>query len=308
MQKKSIYSIGSLLLLLVFFVVASMLSSNLLRGLRFDLTENQLYTLSSGTRNILHDLQEPVTLYLFFSQEASRDLPQIRSYARRVDELVEEFVNHNPGKLKLRRIDPEPFSEAEDEATAFGLQAVPVGASGDSLYLGIAGSNSLDDMQAMPFLQPSKEKFLEYDLAKMISSLGNPERKTLGLMSSLPLRGGFDPATQAAQPAWVLHEQLSQLFQIEEIDATAGELPEDLDVLMLIHPKDLDMSMQYQVEQFVLGGGHLIAYLDPFAEMDRGNPADPMAQLQAGSASSLGSMLDAWGVEYDPARVIGDLQ
>jgi len=254
MQKKSIYSIGSLLLLLVFFVVASMLSSNLLRGLRFDLTENQLYTLSSGTRNILHDLQEPV------------------------------------------------------EATAFGLQAVPVGASGDSLYLGIAGSNSLDDMQAMPFLQPSKEKFLEYDLAKMISSLGNPERKTLGLMSSLPLRGGFDPATQAAQPAWVLHEQLSQLFQIEEIDATAGELPEDLDVLMLIHPKDLDMSMQYQVEQFVLGGGHLIAYLDPFAEMDRGNPADPMAQLQAGSASSLGSMLDAWGVEYDPARVIGDLQ
>jgi ABC-type uncharacterized transport system involved in gliding motility auxiliary subunit len=106
----------------------------------------------------------------------------------------------------------------------------------------------------------------------------------------------------------VLHEQLSQLFQIEEIDATAGELPEDLDVLMLIHPKDLDMSMQYQVEQFVLGGGHLIAYLDPFAEMDRGNPADPMAQLQAGSASSLGSMLDAWGVEYDPARVIGDLQ
>ncbi|MDH3789366.1 MAG: GldG family protein, partial [Xanthomonadales bacterium] len=146
MQKKSIYSIGSLLLLLVFFVVASMLSSNLLRGLRFDLTENQLYTLSSGTRNILHDLQEPVTLYLFFSQEASRDLPQIRSYARRVDELVEEFVNHNPGKLKLRRIDPEPFSEAEDEATAFGLQAVPVGASGDSLYLGIAGSNSLDDM------------------------------------------------------------------------------------------------------------------------------------------------------------------
>jgi len=308
MQKKSLYSIGSLLLLLVFFVVASMLSSNLLRGLRFDLTENQLYTLSSGTRNILHDLQEPVTLYLFFSQEASRDLPQIRSYARRVDELVEEFVNHNPGKLKLRRIDPEPFSEAEDEATAFGLQAVPVGASGDSLYLGIAGSNSLDDMQAMPFLQPSKEKFLEYDLAKMISSLGNPERKTLGLMSSLPLRGGFDPATQAAQPAWVLHEQLSQLFQIEEIDATAGELPEDLDVLMLIHPKDLDMSMQYQVEQFVLGGGHLIAYLDPFAEMDRGNPADPMAQLQAGSASSLGSMLDAWGVEYDPARVIGDLQ
>ena len=161
MQKKSFYSIGSLVLLLVLFVVISMLSATLLRGLRFDLTENQLYTLSDGTRNILRDLQEPVTLYLFFSETASRDLPQIRSYARRVDELVEEFANHNPAKLTLKRVDPEAFSEEEDQAAAFGLQAVPVGASGDSLYFGIAGSNSLDDIQAMPFLQPSKETFLE---------------------------------------------------------------------------------------------------------------------------------------------------
>jgi ABC-type uncharacterized transport system involved in gliding motility auxiliary subunit len=308
MQKKSFYSIGSLVLLLVLFVVISMLSTNFLRGLRFDLTENQLYTLSGGTRNILSDLQEPVTLYLFFSEAASRDLPQIRSYARRIDELVEEFVNHNPAKLTLKRVDPEPFSEEEDQAAAFGLQAVPVGASGDSLYLGIAGSNSLDDIQAMPFLQPSKEKFLEYDLAKMISSLGNPERKTLGLLSTLSMKPGFNPATQSPQPAWVLHEQLSQLFQIQDIDAAADTLPSDLDVLMLVHPKDLGADLLYQVEQFVLAGGHLIAYLDPFAEMDRGNPGDPMAQMQAGSSSSLGSMLQAWGVNYDPARVIGDLQ
>lgn len=308
MQKKSFYSMGSLLLLVVLFVVTGILSGNLLRGLRFDLTENQLYTLSDGTRNILRGLQEPVTLYLFFSEDASRDLPQIRSYARRVDELVEEFVNQNPDKLTLKRVDPEPFSEDEDQAAAFGLQGVPVGASGDSLYLGIAGSNSLDDIQAMPFLQPSKEKFLEYDLAKMVSSLGNPERRILGLMSSLSMKQGFDPATQSPRPAWVLHEQLSQLFQIQEIDADAGSLPPDIDVLMLVHPKNLDESMLYQVEQFVLGGGHLIAWLDPYAEMDRGNPADPMAQMQAGSSSSLGSMLDAWGVDYDPTRVIGDLQ
>jgi ABC-type uncharacterized transport system involved in gliding motility auxiliary subunit len=308
MQKKSFYSMGSLVLLVVFFVAAGILSGNLLRGLRFDLTENQLYTLSEGTRNILRDLQEPVTLYLFFSEDASRDLPQLRSYARRVDELVEEFVNQNPGKLTLKRIDPEPFSEDEDQAAAFGLQGVPVGASGDSLYFGIAGSNSLDDIQSMPFLQPSKEKFLEYDLAKMVSSLGNPERKTLGLMSSLSMKQGFDPARQSPQPAWVLHEQLSQLFQIQEIDPDAGSLPPEIDVLMLVHPKSLDESMLYQVEQFVLGGGHLIAWLDPYAEMDRGNPADPMAQMQAGSSSSLGSMLDAWGVDYDPTRVIGDLQ
>jgi len=307
MQKKSIYSAASLVLLLVLFVAVSMLSGKLFKGLRFDLTQNKLYTLSQGSRNILDKLSEPVTIYLFFSQQASRDLPQIRSYAMRVDELVEEFVNHSNGKLVLKRIDPAPFSEEEDQAAAFSLQAVPVGASGESLYLGLAGSNSLDDVQAMPFLQPSREQFLEYDLAKMISSLGNPQKKTIGLLSSLSMEPGYDPGSQSVQEAWVVYDQLAQLFEIQDIEP-GDALPEDLDVLLLVHPKNLGDGMVYQVEQFVLGGGHLIAYLDPFAESDRGDPNDPMAQMQAGSASSLGSLLDTWGVSYDPARVIGDLQ
>jgi ABC-type uncharacterized transport system involved in gliding motility auxiliary subunit len=295
-------------LLLVLFVALSMLSGNLLKGYRFDLTENKLYTLSEGTRNVLRELDEPVTLYLFFSQDASHDIPQIRSYARRVDELIEEFVNHSDGKLLLKRIDPAPFSEEEDQAAAFGLQAAPVGSTGESLYLGIAGSNSLDDVQAMPFLQPSKEKFLEYDLAKMISSLGNPERQTIGLLSTLPMEAGFDPATQSMSEPWVVHDQLSQLFDIKDIDAGAAALPDGLDVLLLVHPKDLSDELLYQVEQFVLGGGRLIAFLDPFAELDRGDPNDPMARMQAGSSSSLGSLLEAWGVSFDNNRVIGDLQ
>jgi ABC-type uncharacterized transport system involved in gliding motility auxiliary subunit len=308
MNKKSVYSIGSLVLLLVLFIAVSMLSANLLRGLRFDLTENGLYTLSEGSRNIVDSLQEPVTLYLFFSEDASRDLPQIRSYARRVDELVEEFVNQSDGNLVLKRIDPAPFSEQEDQAAAFGLQAVPVGATGATLYLGIAGSNSIGVVQAMPFLQPSKEKFLEYDLAKMISSLGTPERKTIGLLSSLAMEPGFDPSTQSARDGWVLYDQLGQLFDIESIQPEADALPEGLDVLMLVHPKNLGGRMLSEIEQFVLAGGHLVAFLDPYAESDRGAPGDPMAQMQAGSASSLGSLLGAWGVGYDPARVIGDLQ
>jgi ABC-type uncharacterized transport system involved in gliding motility auxiliary subunit/ABC-type transport system involved in cytochrome c biogenesis permease component len=306
-KKKSIYSIASLVLLLVLFVAVGMLSGKLFKGLRFDLTQNRLYTLSEGSRNILGKLREPVTIYLFFSQEASRDLPQIRSYATRVDELVEEFVNHSNGKLVFKRIDPAPFSEEEDQAAAFSLQAVPVGASGESLYLGLVGSNTLDDVQAMPFLQPSREQFLEYDLAKMISSLGNPRKKTIGLLSSLPMEAGYDAASQSVREAWVVYDQLAQLFEIQDIEP-GTELPEDLDVLLLVHPKNLGEDMLYQVEQFVLGGGHLIAYLDPFAESDRGDPTDPMAQMQAGSASSLGSLLDAWGVSYDPVRVIGDLQ
>jgi ABC-type uncharacterized transport system involved in gliding motility auxiliary subunit len=308
MQKKSIYSLGSLFLLLVLFVAVSMLSGNLLTGFRFDLTDNRLFTLSEGTENILQGMQEPVALYFYFSEESSRDIPQIRSYAKRVDELIEEFVNHSGGKLTAQRIDPAPFSEEEDQAAAFGLQAAPINTAGDTLYLGIAASNTLDDVQVMPFLQPSKEKFLEYDLAKMISSLGNPEKKTLGLLTSLPMEPGFDPATRSARAAWVVYDQLSQMFEVQSIDSQGGTLPAEMDVLLLVHPKNLDGSMLYQVEQFVLGGGRLIAFLDPFAESDRGDPNDPMAMMQAGSSSSLGSMLDGWGVSYDPARVVGDLQ
>lgn len=308
MQKKAIYSLGSLVLLLVLFVALSMLSSNLLRGLRFDLTENRLFTLSEGTLNVLESLQEPVTLYFYFSQEASRDIPQVRSYAKRVDELLQEFVGKSGGKLTLRRVDPAPFSEEEDQAAALGLQGVPVGGAGEALYLGIAASNSLDDMQVMPFLQPSKEKFVEYDLAKMISSLGNPERKKLGLLSSLPMQAGWDPATQNVRPAWVLYEQLDEMFEIEPVDAQAAGLPEDLDLLLLVHPKGLAPDMLYSIEQFVLGGGRLVAFLDPFAEADQGDPGDPMARMQAGSASDLGGLLGAWGVAFDPTRAVGDLQ
>jgi len=308
MQKKSIYSLGSLALLLVLFVAVNMLAGNLLRGLRFDLTENRLFTLSEGTQNVLSGLQEPVTLTFYFSEASSREIPQIRSYAKRVDELLQEFENHGAGKLTIRRVDPSPFSEEEDQAAALGLQAAPVGAAGETLYLGIAGSNTLDDVQVMPFLQPSKEKFLEYDLAKMISTLGNPERHTLGLLSSLPMQPGFDMATQGMRPAWVVYEQLQQMFEIEQISEQASELPEDLDVLMLVHPRELAPGLLYQIEQFVLSGGRLIAFLDPFAESDRGDPNDPMAQMQAGSSSDLGSLLEAWGVGYDSSRAMGDLQ
>ncbi len=308
MQKKFIYSLGSLILLLILFVAISMLSGSLLRGMRVDLTQNGLYTLSDGSRNILRKLQEPVNLYLFFSGETSRGLPQIRSYARRVDEMVEEFENQAAGKLIVHRVDPEPFSEEEDQAAAFGLQAVPVGAGNETLYLGIAGTNSLDDLQVMPFLQPSKEKFLEYDLAKMISSLGSPEKINVGFLSTLQMDAGFDPATQGMREAWVVYEQLGQLFDIESIDPGADSLPENIDLLLMIHPKDLSDPMMYQVDQFVLGGGRLIVFLDPFAESDRGDPNDPMAMMQAGSTSNLGPLLDSWGVSFETGRVIGDLQ
>jgi ABC-type uncharacterized transport system involved in gliding motility auxiliary subunit len=309
MEKKnrSTLSAGILALLVILFVTLTILSSMFLKGMRFDLTENGLYTLSDGTRNILRNMDEPVNLYLYFSEDVSRELPQFRSYARWAGEMLEEFVERSGGKLTLKRVNPMPFTPEEDQAAEYGLQGVPVGAAGDMLYFGLVGTNSLDGLQVMPFLQPEKEKFLEYDLAKIVSSLSHPEQKKVGLLSGLDMAPGFDPATRSLREAWVIHEQFGQLFDLQDIPADITELPDDLDLLVLVHPKDLSENVLYQIDQFVLGGGRLLAFLDPMAEADLGgDPNDPMARMNAGGSSSLGPLLQAWGVGFDTNRVIGD--
>ena len=211
-KNRSVFSAGVLVLLAVLFVTLTILSSVFLKGMRFDLTENGLYTLSDGTRNILKKMEEPVNLYLYFSEDVSRDLPQFRSYARWAGEMLEEFAERSGGKLTLHRVNPVPFSPQEDQASQYGLQGVPVGAAGDMLYFGLVGTNSLDGLQVMPFLQPEKEKFLEYDLARIISSLSHPTHKKVGLISGLDMQPGFDQATQSLREAWVIHQQFDQLF------------------------------------------------------------------------------------------------
>ena len=306
-RNHSFYSGGILFLLAVLFITLTILSSVFLKGMRFDLTENQLYTLSDGTRSILENMDEPVDLQLYFSEDVSRELPQFRSYARWAGEMLEEFVEASGGKLSLRRVNPAPFSPAEDQAAQYGLQAVPVGTAGDSLYFGLVGTNSLDGLQMMPFLQPEKEKFLEYDLAKIISSLSHPTRKSVGIISGLDIQAGYDPATQSAREAWVIYQQFSQIFELQDIAIDADSMPNDLELLILVHPKDLGEMMLYQIDQFVLSGGRVLAFMDPLAELDLGgDPNDPMARMNAGGSSDLGPLLQAWGVSFDSNRVIAD--
>ena len=304
---RSAYSAGILVLLAILFVTLTIMSSMFLKGMRFDLTENSLYTLNEGTRKILKNMDEPVNLYLYFSEDTSRDLPQFRSYARWAGEMLEEFEEQSGGKITLQRVNPEPFSPEEDQAAEYGLQGVPVGGAGDTLYFGLVGTNSLDGMEIMPFLQPDKEKFLEYDLAKIVFSLSHPQQKKVGLISSLEMRAGFDPATQNVREAWVIHQQFSQLFELQDIPASTESLPDDLELLVLVHPKDLSDELLYQIDQFVLRGGHVLVFMDPLAEADLGgDPNDPMARMNAGGSSTLGPLLDAWGIEFDSDRVIGD--
>lgn len=292
-------------LLALFFLAAVALSALALRGYRVDLTQHRLYTLSPGTLRIIERLDEPLNLKLYYSEQASRELPQFRQYAQRVRELLEELAARSKGKLILQVIDPEPFSEAEDEAAAHGLQAVPLGASGQSLYFGLVGSNSTDGESAMPFIQPNKEAFLEYDLAKLISTLSVDKPPVLAVLSSLPIGPGMD-ANGQLQQGWAIDRQLGEFFEVRRLQADPSGIADDVDVLMLVHPKGLSEDTQYAIDQFVLRGGRLLVFVDPDAETDTAASLMGAGALEAPRSSDLPALFAAWGLGYDPSRIVLD--
>lgn len=292
-------------LLALFFLAAVALSALALRGYRVDLTQHRLYTLSPGTLRIIERLDEPLNLKLYYSEQASRELPQFRQYAQRVRELLEELAARSKGKLILQVIDPEPFSEAEDEAAAHGLQAVPLGASGQSLYFGLVGSNSTDGESAMPFIQPNKEAFLEYDLAKLISTLSVDKPPVLAVLSGLPIGPGMD-ANGQLQQGWAIDRQLGEFFEVRRLQADPSGIADDVDVLMLVHPKGLSEDTQYAIDQFVLRGGRLLVFVDPDAETDTAASLMGAGALEAPRSSDLPALFAAWGLGYDPSRIVLD--
>lgn len=305
--KSKIVSYAGLAILAILFVLLNMVSSNLFQGARVDLTENNLYTLSPGTLNIVGSIEEPLTLHYFFSDQASEKIPQLRTYANRVRELLQEYAQLSKGKITLNIVDPVPYSEQEDQAAEFGLQGVPVGGAGNAIFFGLAGSNSVGDSEIIPFFQPNKEQFLEYDISKLIYTLLNTKKPVVGLLSRLPMFSSFDIETQRIRDPWVITNQLQQLFEVRNIDFAETEFDEDLELLILVHPKDLSKKTLYAIDQYVMQGGNLMVFVDPYAEADVPvmNPDSPIESAGARS-SNLKMLFDAWGIEYSAATVVGD--
>ncbi|HRY01119.1 MAG TPA: Gldg family protein [Xanthomonadaceae bacterium] len=298
---------SNLVVLAVLFVAAVLLSGLLLRGARLDLTQNRLYTLSDGTKHIIDGIDEPIHLYFFYSQTTARAVPGLDTYATRVRELLEEIAARSHGKVILETIDPLPFSEAEDRAAGYGLTAVPVGAGGDSLYFGLAGTNATDGQVSIPIFQPDKETFLEYDVAKLMSSLATEKRPVVGILSSLDMGPGFDAQTRSVRNGWVIDDQLRQLFDVRKVDPGIGMIDDAIDLLVLVHPKNLSDDALYAVDQFVLRGGHVMVFVDPDAEAEAVAPdTDPSTAMMQSRASDLPRLFKAWGVHYDPSRVVLD--
>ncbi len=312
MNKKTLFTSAGLGLAAVLFLAVNIVSNAGFKSARLDLTDNGLYTLSPGSRNILGALQEPINLRLYFSKKLVTSLPTISSYTVRVTELLEEYARASDGRIKLELIDPEPFTEAEDRAVGYGLQGVPIDNNNTLFYFGLAGNNSTDGEEVIPFFNPSRQEFLEYDITQLIYKLDNPKKKTVGIMSTLPIQGSASSPflrQEEGGQAWMILEQIRQLFEVRTLETTLDKIPEDIDVLMLVHPKGLTDKTLYALDQFVLKGGRLLAFLDPYAETDT-PPADannPLAGMNAPRHSDLKKLLDVWGVELATDKVAGDL-
>lgn len=298
---------GSLLLLALAFIAAVIISNQLFSGWRIDFTENNLYTLSPGTQRILEKIEEPVNLHFYYSDRATENLPSLRSYANRVREMLEEFEDRADGMIDLRVIDPVPFSEEEDRAAQFGLQGIRLASSPDPVYLGLAATNSVGDEAIVPFFQPDKEEFLEYDVAKLVSTLAQPGDTVIGLVSGVRMSGDFDPQTQQMRSPWVIYQQAQQLFEVQDLGTDIEEIGDDIGLLWIVQPKGLSDAALYAIDQYLLDGGKALIFVDPLAEVDASSPQGmPPGMPPQGQGSDLPKLFAAWGLEFTATEVVAD--
>ncbi|MHC8339473.1 GldG family protein [Pseudomonas sp. HLT2-19-2] len=289
-MKRLLFSGLGLVLIAVACLAFNLLAGLLLRDVQLDLTEQRLNTLSPGTRQVLASVQTPITLRLYFSDSQARELPPLRNYAKRIEALLHSYAREAPERLKVQVIDPAPFSADEEKAARFGLQGVPLQQGGTPLYLGLAATNTLGETQIIALFSPSEERLLEYDISRLIHALDQPKRPVIGVLSSLPVAGDDD------NPPWALFEETARQFAVRHLPPEPTQIPADLAVLMLVHPKQLPDATLYAIDQFVLGGGKLLVFVDPLSQ------ADPASQ----KASGLPRLFAAWGLRMLPGKVLAD--
>ncbi|MGH8747382.1 MAG: GldG family protein, partial [Burkholderiales bacterium] len=271
--------------------------------LRADLTQGRLYTLSDGTRKLLQGLKAPVKIKLYVSRGDAVPV-QLRAFGKRVEEVVNELKAAAGRNLVVEIYHPQPDSEEEDAAQLDGIEAQQL-PSGDSFYLGAAVSR-LDRKQTLPVISPQREPLLEYDLVRAIARVSTAKQPEVGVMSALPVLGeAYDPMTRGPSGPWVLANELKREFDVKQVAMSATEIPAGLNVLLLIHPRDITPQTQYALDQFVLRGGKLIAFVDPFAYFDQ-LPSMP-GMPQQGTSSNLPELFKAWGVKMNTAKVLSDV-
>ena len=285
----------------VFFIALHIFSTGTFRTVSVDLTEDRIFTLSEGTKEVLANVREPIILRFFVSDELMKQSPSLSDYGKSVQELLERYVELSGGKIKLEIIRPEPFSPEEDRAVGFGIHGVPITQAGNLGYFGLAGTNTTDDLDVIAFISPQRERFLEYDLSRLVQNLANPKKKRVGFVSSLPVDA--DPIKRYR--SWQIMSQLKQFFNVERI-TLENPVPENLDLLLVIHPREMDDTDRYYIDQHVMRGNNTIIFVDPYSEeATRGNQ---MQRQPPDDGSDLRKLFIAWGIKYNKRKVLGDRQ
>jgi ABC-type uncharacterized transport system involved in gliding motility auxiliary subunit len=273
---------------------------------RLDLSAEHLYTLSPGTKRTLAKIGEPITLRFYYSTRLGDTAPGYGVYARRVRELLDQYVASARGKIRLEVFDPQPFSTVEDQAVAFGLQGVPLNGQGEQVFFGLAGTNSTDDEQVVAFFSPERERFLEYDLTKLVHNLAVPKKTVVGLLSFLPLEGDMTAAMQGRPSApMAIVSQLEEVDTVRPLAADVTAIPDDVDVLMVVHPQHLSDATLFAIDQFVLRGGKAMVFVDPYSELAAAHPNRPDFPGSP-TGSDLPRLFKSWGIEVLPGVVAAD--
>ncbi len=304
---RRLYAIVAIALAAVIFAALNIAADASLTTERLDLTETGVYTLAAGTKHIIANLKEPVTLKFFFSKKTASGYAQINAYAKRVRDLLGEYAARSNGKIILEEIDPEPFTPEEDEASADGLSGAPTD-SGDVVYFGLVGTNTIDGRETVPFFTEDRETYLEYDVSSLVYRLSTPKKPLLGIISTLPLdtgAGGMQAALQGQARPFVIYEELSQTYSTKMLDPNFASVPADVDVLMIVNPGPMTPQQLYAIDQFVLGGGRALVFVDPVSEI--ATAGQGMGGEGGGpSSSDLPSLFRAWGIAFDPTKVVAD--
>ena len=290
------------------FLFFNVILSGILVNSKLDLTADKLFSLSNNTRDIIKELNEPIKIQLFFSNALSKELAQIRDYEKRVRELLYNYVNISNGNISLEIIDPKPFTDQEDLANVYGVQGLQINEEGERFYFGAVVSNSVDDTTVIPFFDLGRERFLEYDLTKTIYNLANTKKPTIGLISGLPFIGGVTNSQEGPQyqEPFYLHTRILEFFKVQDLTSSITNIPNDIDQLLVIHPKDLSDETLYAIDQFVMSGKGVIFFVDPFSEHEKNIVPNSEKDSQI-PASNLDKLFTTWGFQVSPGMIVGDV-
>ncbi|HXG79682.1 MAG TPA: Gldg family protein, partial [Methyloceanibacter sp.] len=294
---------GSLGLAAVILLSVNLISSVGFRDWQADMTEERLFTISPGTREVLRNIDEPIALRFYFSKKLGEASPAYARYFARVQRMLDSFRALSGGKLEVSYFDPEPFSPEEDQAVAAGLRKVAYNAEGDVAYFGLTGTNSTDNRETIEFFYPDRETFVEYDITKLIHSLAHPKKPVIGVITGLPLDGERNPVTRMPGEPWLIMQQIRELFDVRTLEQNIDTIPAGIDVLLIAQPNALTPGAAYAIDQYMLGGGRAVVLIDPVAEVTQ---FGDLGESREG-IDELAKLLKAWGIEFDRTAVAADI-